>query len=262
MSVFELKTANTPLIISVPHDGTLIPQSIKADMNPEITDTPDRDHHIGKIFEFETFEYNKITALHSRYVVDLNRPIDGEKLYSGQRETTVCPVDSFAEQALYQLGKQPGQAEIKRRIDRYWQPYHQQLQQLIDQATQQFGYCLLIDAHSIAAQVPRFFNGKLPDINVGTFSNQSCDPRLQQQLKQQLEQQNRYSHVFNGRFKGGHITRHYGQPQRHVHAIQLEHSKAIYLNSTNQLSQQAPKLQQFWQQTIPKLLQTTRQIHN
>jgi N-formylglutamate deformylase len=253
LNIFELQQAASPLVISVPHDGALIPDDVLATMNPAILDSTDRDYLIGEVFDFADLACSKIKANYSRHVIDLNRPASGEALYQGQTETELCPTSTFDFKPIYQSNLEPSQAEIQRRIDLYWQPYHAQLTQLIRSAKDQFGYCLLIDAHSIDAAVPRFFEGQLPDINVGTFSGKSCSPIIEQKLLDELSKQTEFSYVANGRFKGGFITRHFGQPANKVHAIQLEHAKSCYLNEVQALSDSSQRLTQLWQRILSAL---------
>ncbi|MEZ5471883.1 MAG: N-formylglutamate amidohydrolase [Marinicella sp.] len=246
MSIFELRQQASPLVISVPHDGALIPDDILSQMNPAVIGSSDRDLLISEVFEFENLKYSKIKANYSRHVIDLNRPATGEALYQNQTETELCPTSTFDFKDIYQAGQQPDQAEIKRRIETYWQPYHQKLAELIAAAKAQFGFCLLIDAHSIDDEVPRFFEGQLPDINVGTFAGKSCSAEIERQLMEHLSKQSKFTFVNNGRFKGGFITRNYGQPDNHIHAIQLEHAKSCYLNQRLKLSEQANTLNKLW----------------
>lgn len=256
MSVFTLSEIGepSPLVISVPHDGDKLAPGMIERLQPYAVACPDRDHLIAEVFDFKDLAHTRIKANYSRYVVDLNRPAAGGALYPGQSETGVCPVTGFDDRPLYRTGQEPVENDIKQRIERYWQPYHDELSRLIDKAKNRFGYCLLIDAHSIDDVVPRFFEGSLPNINVGTFAGQSCDPEYQKIVTDALQQQNHYSWVINDRFKGGYITRHYGQPHNNVHAIQLEHGKSIYARDFNKLSNDAVALRQFWETVFAGLL--------
>ncbi len=238
-------------MISVPHDGALIPGSIKKSIKPDFWDTPDRDTGIGEVFAFDAFPYSKIVATHSRYVVDLNRSATGGALYPGQQETSVCPVRTFRDQSLYREGMAPSQTAIQERIVTYWQPYHDQLQGLIDAAISRHGWCLLVDAHSIDAELPMLFEGRLPDINVGTNEGLSCSADIQRMFTETLRSQNQLTHVVNGRFKGGHITRHYGKPDKNCHAVQLEHVKDCYQG------QGLDKVRALWQQVLSSVLDTS-----
>jgi len=260
MSVFELRQQSSPLVVSVPHDGALIPDDIRAVMNPAVTQSTDRDLHIGRIFDFEGISCSRIKANYARHVIDLNRPASGQPLYQNQPETELCPTSDFDFNPLYQPGQQPGAEEIERRTELYWRPYHVQLKALVDLAVADFGCCLLIDAHSINARVPRFFSGRLPDINVGTNDGKSCAGQLSQLLGQRLAHQGVFSYVVNGRFKGGYITRHYGQPESNVHAIQLEHSKSAYLDEQQNLSPGALQLRDFWESALRELLNELKSV--
>ena len=244
------------MVISVPHDGALIPEDIRATMHAGVLDSTDRDLLISEVFAFSDLTCSMIRARYSRHVIDLNRPATGEALYQGRAETELCPTTTFDWQPVYQPGNEPDEAEVKRRIELYWQPYHQQLQALIDTAVDEFGWCLLIDAHSIDARVPRFFEGQLPDINVGTNDGLSCAPEIEAKLMRLLEAQSEFTVINNGRFKGGFITRHHGRPDQGVSAIQLEHSKRAYLNEGQKLSPRGQLLRQFWEHTLHELVDT------
>lgn len=261
MSVFTVseRGGSSPLVISVPHDGGKMAPGMVDRLQPYAADCPDRDHLIAQVFDFKDLPHTRIKAEYSRYVVDLNRPAEGGSLYPGQSETGVCPVTGFDDRPLYRVDQEPDDEEIKQRIETYWQPYHDELARLIDQAKKRFGYCLLIDAHSIDDVVPRFFDGALPNINVGTFTGKSCDAQYQRVIAEALEQQIQYSWVINDRFKGGFITRHYGQPDKDVHAIQLEHAKSIYARDLQSLSPAATSLTQFWLTTLSQLIKMSKE---
>ena len=256
MSVFTVSEIGepSPLVISVPHDGGKMTPGMVERLQPYAADCPDRDHLIAEVFDFKDLPHTRIKAEYSRYVVDLNRPAGGDALYPGQSETGVCPATGFDERPLYRSGQEPDEEEIKQRIETYWQPYHHELARLIDRAKDRFGFCPLIDAHSIDDVVPRFFEGTLPNINVGTFGGKSCDIQYQNIITDALKQQDDYSWVLNDRFKGGYITRHYGQPNNNVHAIQLEHGKSIYSESLERLSCDAKKLTDFWWQVFIRFI--------
>ncbi len=229
-SLYELSPGNTPLLISMPHSGTYLPPELAARMTGAGREVPDTDWFIPQLYQFAgELGATVICATHSRYVVDLNRPPDGEPLYPGRRETGVCPIETFDGDVLYAGGDEPSQEEIAARLQRYWQPYHDRLAQLIAERVARFGRCLLWDAHSIHSTLPGLFDGRLPDLNVGTSDGRSCSPAIAMQLVKLLAAQTQFTHILNGRFKGGYITRHYGQPAAHIDAVQLEIAQSAYL---------------------------------
>jgi N-formylglutamate deformylase len=77
--------------------------------------------------------------------------------------------------------------------------------------------------------LPWLFEGMLPDLNLGTAGGTSCSPLLTAALGHVLATQNKFTHVIDGRFKGGYITRRYGRPQDNVHAVQLEMCFSSYM---------------------------------
>ena len=228
--LFETVDGTGPLVISMPHSGTHVPPDLEARIEPRARDLPDTDWFVPRLYEFHaTLGATVIRATHSRYVVDLNRPPDGAPLYPGQRETTVCPVETFDGQALYAPGDAPGPTEIAARLERYWHPYHVRLRALIDERVERHGCCFLWDAHSILSTVPALFDGRLPDLNLGTAGGRSCRPETLERVAAVLRRNRGFTHVVDGRFKGGYITRHYGDPERGVEALQLEIAQSAYL---------------------------------
>ena len=168
----------------------------------------------------------------SRYVVDLNRPPTNQPMYAGQNNTELCPTRHFTGEALYRPGQAPDEAQIQQRVATYWRPYHQALADEVTRVRAQHGHAVLFDAHSIKSELPWLFEGTLPHMNLGTVGGTSCAASLRQALGAVLAGQDRYSHVVDGRFKGGYITRQYGQPGGGVHAVQLEMCWRAYMEET------------------------------
>ncbi|QFZ82360.1 N-formylglutamate deformylase [Variovorax paradoxus] len=228
---FRFRQGTRPLLISMPHVGTHVPPALAARFTDEARHVPDTDWHLEQLYDFaDALGASVLVATHSRYVVDLNRPPDGASLYPGQSVTGLCPVDTFDDTPVYaNTGEHPSDAEIAERRDAVWRPYHQQLQAELDRLTAAHGTVALWDAHSIRSVLPRFFEGKLPDLNLGTADGKSCDPALAATLRGIAESAPGYTGVLNGRFKGGHITRQYGNPAGGVHAVQLEMTQSSYM---------------------------------
>jgi N-formylglutamate deformylase len=230
---FRFKAGTVPMLLSMPHVGTEIPDEIAGSLAPCARLLSDTDWHLARLYDFaESIGASTLAARWSRYVIDLNRPPEDTNLYPGQDTTGLCPVDTFGRENLYLPGKTPDAAEVERRLQRYWRPYHEQLHAELDRLLALHGCVLLWDAHSIASRVPRFFEGRLPDLNFGTAEGTSCDPGLQEAIVSVARAQDRFSIAVNGRFKGGYITRHYGQPRHKVHAIQLEMCQCLYMDES------------------------------
>ncbi len=231
MNLVSIHKGHTPLILSQPHTGCFVPENIMQNFNKTGRSLKDTDWHIDLIYNKIAKELGAsiLKANFSRYVIDPNRNLDNCSLYPGQATTGLCPILTFDGEEIYKTGFQPDQMEIEHRIKHFYLPYHHTLRKLIQQAKHQFGYVLLYDCHSIKSYIPRLFEGKLPDLNIGTNDHASCDERITNKIKEICEQETSYHTVVNGRFKGGYITRHYGKPDASIFAIQMEISQNTYM---------------------------------
>lgn len=229
--LFEFVPARLPLLIDVPHAGTRVPGDLKGRLTEPALALPDTDWHVDKLYRFAAeLGCGLFVATHSRYVVDLNRDPDGAILYPGASNTELCPLRTFADEPIYLPGAEPSPDEQARRIEQYFRPYHARLQEELNALRQRFGFAVLLDGHSIRAEVPRFFAGRLPDLNLGTADGKSADSGLAGLAWDALGRHPRFSRIHNGRFKGGYVTRHYGQPGQGLHALQLEMAQTCYMD--------------------------------
>ena len=231
-AIFQLRRGSAPLIVSMPHVGARVPEQIEHGFTPVARALTDTDWFVDRLYDFvPELGASVIAAQYSRYVIDLNRPPNDAALYPGMTSTGLCPTHSFAGEPLYGSGVDAlPAAEVELRRQRYWQPYHDALAGLIADNRRRLGFALLLDAHSIRSRVPRLFTGRLPDINIGTADGASCRPDVMEPLLAILAAQSQFSYVVNGRFKGGHITRHYGSPANGVHALQIELAQVCYMD--------------------------------
>lgn len=231
MDTYTLHPGTAPLLISLPHNGTRVPDAIATRLTPEARRVPDTDWHVAELYDFaRALGASIIVPTYSRYVVDLNRPEDDVSLYPGQNTTGLCPVVRFCGDPVYLPDQAPTPEEIAERVDTYWRPYHLALQQELERIRDQHGRVVLWEGHSIRSEVPFLFEGRLPDFNLGSAGGASCSPALQQALEAVLASQSDYSFVVNGRFRGGYITRHYADPANHVQAVQLELAQLNYMD--------------------------------
>lgn len=230
MEPYRYIPGSIPVVVSIPHAGTHVPQDILERFVGRAKQLPDTDWHVDRLYHFaRALGVHMLIATYSRYVVDLNRPPNNEPLYPGQFTTCLCPVTFFDGTPLYHKGEAPGDHEITQRLSVYWQPYHDKLRSLVDTLSQEGRKKVAVfDAHSIRSQVPALFEGMLPDLNLGTGDGATADDALVDRLVECCRH-SPYSHVLNGRFKGGYITRHYGKPGHNVHAVQLELAQHNYM---------------------------------
>jgi len=221
--VFSLHRGSEPLLISTPHVGTEIPPDQQPRYTERALQCEDTDWFLDRLYGFATgLGASLLVPRFSRYLVDLNRPPENTPMYAGQNNTALCPTQHFTGEPLYRPGRAPEEAEVRRRVAVYWQPYHEALQAEIARLRAAHGHVVLFDSHSIKSELPWLFAGTLPHMNLGTVDGTSCAPGLRADLAALFAAQPRYTHVLDGRFKGGYITRRYGRPQDGVHAVQLE----------------------------------------
>ncbi len=231
--VVTLRPGRTPLLVSLPHIGQHIPLELGDTFLPHALNVEDTDWHLDLLYDFVPgLGASLIVPHHSRYVIDLNRPSDNRPMYPGVNNTELCPTRSFTGESLYRDGMGPDAAEVARRTTHYWQPYHDTLRGELERLKREHGYAILLDGHSIKSELPWLFPGRLPDLNLGTADGTSCAHSLRDALTSLLAAQTRYAHVVDGRFKGGYITRRYGQPGEGIHAVQLEKCWRCYMNES------------------------------
>jgi N-formylglutamate deformylase len=228
---FRFSPGTTPLLVSVPHASRRLPASLPPRMTEAGLQVLDTDWHVDALFSFAPEAgASFIAAGWSRYVVDLNRDPSGRPLYAGADNTEICPTTTFAREPIYLPGQEPDAAEIAGRVDAYWRPYHDKVAAELERLRDAFGHAILLDCHSIRSRLPRFFEGRLPNLNLGTADGASAAPGLRVAAHAALGRDARFTSVLDGRFKGGHITRRHGDPARGIHSLQIEITWDSYMD--------------------------------
>lgn len=227
---FSLHRGSAPLLVSLPHRGTHIPDALRPGYLPRALEVEDADWHLERLYAFaRELGASLLQPTVARYVIDLNRPPDDAPMYPGASNTELCPTRFFTGEPLYRAGRAPSPQERERRRAAYWQPYHDALRQELQRLRAQHGYALLWDGHSIRSRIPWLFDGRLPDLNIGTAGGASADAAITDAVAHAAALHPEYTHAVNGRFRGGYITRQYGRPAEHVHAVQLEMCQCLYM---------------------------------
>jgi N-formylglutamate deformylase len=227
-----VRRGEAPLIVSFPHTGTDIPPEFARRLASLWLARKDADWWIDKLYGFAA-ELGA-TVIHtaiSRTIIDVNRDPSGASLYPGQATTGLCPTTTFDGEPLYRPGEEPGTDEIAERRARFFEPYHAALAAEIARLRGTHSKIVLYDCHSIRTAIPRLFPGELPTFNIGTNNGASCDAALSAAVTA-ICANTSFSHVVNGRFTGGWITRRYGRPAEGVHAIQMELACRGYMHET------------------------------
>ncbi len=230
-TIINPTVAPIPIIISVPHAGTHMPETefpLQAEIKQQL---PDTDWFVDKLYDFApAMGITLIRANYSRFYIDLNRDPKNVPLYDDDRfQSTLVATHTFAKKAIYQ-NQLPTQAEIARRLDHYFWPYYHQIKSLIEKRQQTFKHVLLFDAHSIKRFVPSISAEKFPSLILGNNHLQTADKRLIDIALTALLLDENIDVSHNKPFSGGHISRYFGQPHQHIHALQLEMAQDLYMN--------------------------------
>ncbi|MEM9579654.1 MAG: N-formylglutamate deformylase [Pseudomonadota bacterium] len=229
MSFLEVNQGDSPVILGLPHTGTELPEGARDALNPCGLALADTDWHIHTLYEDLIPGATTVRTRMHRYVIDVNRDPSGVSLYPGQNTTTLCPLTDFDGTPIYKDGQEPDAEEVEARRLAYHAPYHAALAEEIARIKAQHGFAILYDCHSIRSRIPFLFEGVLPDFNIGTNEGTTCAPDIEASVVSICAEAEGYTSVLNGRFKGGWTTRHYGDPQSGVHAIQMELAQQAYL---------------------------------
>ena len=220
MDWLQVHRGTAPLIVAFPHGGTDLAGLDARFVSPWLA-RRDADWWIADLYGFaHDLGATTVGTGISRSVIDCNRDPSGASLYPGQATTELVPTTTFDGDPLY-VGAAPDAGEIAARRATWFDPYHAALAAEIERLRGIHPRVVVYDAHSIRSCIPRLFDGELPQFNIGTNNGQSCAPVLRDAISAVCAASGQ-GHVVDGRFKGGWTTRHYGQPQTGVHAVQME----------------------------------------
>lgn len=238
MNAVSVTQGRSPIILSQPHSGQYVPSAIWTNLNALGRQLVDTDWHIPQLYEGLLNNVTIVKANFSRYVIDANRDPEGSSLYPGQNTTDLVPLSSFDNLPIWDTP--PSAADIALRIKQFHRVYHDHLKSEIERIKAIHGHVFLYDCHSIRSVIPFLFEARLPDLNIGDNSGKSCNMKITNAVAQVCARFPEYSHVINGRFKGGWATRHYGRVDANVHALQMELAQHQYLKSEEPPFEYAP----------------------
>lgn len=227
MTPVVVSRGNGPIVLGLPHTGTVVPEAIRQNLNVLGQELEDTDWHIEKLYDTVLPDITSVRATFHRYVIDANRDPAGTTLYPGQNTTDLVPATNFDGHPIW--NREPSREEIEERRIAFHRPYHQDLEAEMQRVHTMHGVAILFDCHSIRSHIPFLFEGILPDFNIGTNNTTTCASALETTVADICKKAPGYTTIVNGRFKGGWATRHYGRPKDNWHAIQMELSQLTYL---------------------------------
>jgi N-formylglutamate deformylase len=228
--MIEVTRGTGPVVLGLPHTGTDVPAEDWDCLNETGRALADTDWHIDRLYSGLLDDVTIVRQPVHRYVIDVNRDPSGESLYPGQNTTGLCPLTDFDGNEIYKSGRAPDGTEVERRRIAYHAPYHAALEAEMARVRDAHGVAVLYDCHSIRSVIPYLFADKLPDFNIGTNLSTTCAPTVEKAVVEICAAAEGYSHIVNGRFKGGWTTRHYGRPTEGFHAIQMELAQSTYMH--------------------------------
>lgn len=249
-------TTQNPILISVPHSGLGFPTEVQKYYKDEVLKHPeDTDWFVDRLYDFaQDLHIEIVVAPYSRYVIDLNRDPHSKALYSdGRSETSLTPSTTFLGESI--LNSPIEDEEVERRLKEYYWPYYKKIQEKLDARVQKFGKALLFDAHSIKRNVSTIRKDAFPDMILGNCDGSSASQLVIDTALRTLGS-GEYQLNHNDPFKGGHITRYFGNPEKGINALQLEMSQDIYMDELTTCLDQAkveklkPLLKSFFQEML------------
>lgn len=231
------------MVVSVPHAGTLVPDedaAVLALSGQALL--RDADLHVEKLVNGVTRHgVVVVEALVSRYIVDINRAPDDV-------DREVCPELNRPARASARglcwrittdnaavLRRPLTLAEVNSRRARIHSPYHEALAMLLEERRLRFGHAILLDIHSMPSMWRPGHSdpgARRADIVPGDVRGASCGPGLSSLVAEHFARLG-YSVRANDPYMGGYVTRQHGRPSRHVHAIQLEMNRDLYMDETS-----------------------------
>lgn len=243
-TIFAPPAQVAPFVLCSPHSGRIYPREFLAQSRLDpLTLRKSEDCFVDQLFEgAAALGVPMITAQFPRAYLDVNREpyeLDPELFadplpdYANSRSVrvvgglgTIARIVADGEE-IYRT-RLPVE-EALARIEQLYFPFHAALEKLIDETRAQFGYCILIDCHSMPSAQMAQSSGPRPDFVLGDRFGSACDPKLTRFLRDTLMTEG-YDVQLNRPYAGGYITEHYGRPYRGVHAVQMEINRALYLN--------------------------------
>ena len=219
--------AELPVLVSIPHTGLAMPPEVLRDLaNDEMRAGAMADWHLDSLYAFlPELGIDVIHAVYHRFVIDLNRPPAAQPLYPGRFETALVPLETFQGEPVY--ARPPSAAEVKRRLDLYYAPYHAALARRLEEKVAKFGHCYIVDAHSVESRPSRLHGTLVKDIFLGDRDGTTCDPWFTDLIDGACVRRG-LKVSRNEPYKGGYITAHYGGGD-YVQSLQIEMCQRLYM---------------------------------
>ena len=229
--------SNSPLVISIPHSGTDIPQDIDSLCNLAAK----REHTDWALPELVApLLETTLVATVSRYIVDVNR----FKPRTGKATQPIIPrIDELGHQLFYNYPSKQKQVDW---LERYYVPYYLHLEKLLNEKLERHERVLLVDLHSYDDKLFR-----TSDIIIGTRRKQTISEELLEQLQTLFHEEGLSTRV-DTPFSGGNIIATFGKHPS-IEAVQIEVPYSLYLDGHTLHEERSTTLHQQLQHIFQKV---------
>ena len=242
---FNVNSLEFPLILSIPHSGTFFPpEFLSATAHSVEVMRHNEDLLVDKLLQGAIDAgIPTLKMLVNRVFIDLNRDrleLDPAMFYNYPQEKDVlfdkhCRVGlgvvhriDYQRRPLYK--GLLDYHEVEKRLKYVYDVYHEQLQKIVAKCVKKFGFCLLLDCHSMPSKICSIIDDRSGiDICLGTLFSQSCPQEMSDFFAGQFWNKN-YNVEFNCPYSGAFITFNYCQPRKKIYTLQLEINRALYAN--------------------------------
>lgn len=241
---FNTKDIKFPVVLSSPHAGNKFPKEFL--QNSALSEHElkiSEDCFVTDLIKKASDEGIPLISLNiPRTFVDVNRDkieLDETMFYNAPKTQDInsrrCRVGLGVLHRIVYQNKEIYDGllnynEAQERIRNVYEPYHKRLKQLIDKCVRKFGFCLVVDCHSMPSMICNVMNESKPlDFCVCNLFGESCPDEISAKLYQAV-QSDGFRVEYNRPYAGAYITFNYCQPRKKIYTIQLEINRAIYMD--------------------------------
>ena len=233
-----------PLVLSVPHKGQFFPEEFLKATNLSQTELRrNEDAFVDELVMEASNQGIPMIAMNiARAFIDVNRDkieIDPTMFYNyPNQEPSVGRRCRLGLGVIHRITAKNHNIykglldynEVLERFENIYDVYHKRLQQLIDKCLQKFGFCFVLDCHSMPSEICNLLQDTQKiDFCLGTLFDQSCPDEMHAFFKKGLEAKNYYVSD-NCPYSGAYITFNYCQPRRKIYTMQMEVNRGLYMN--------------------------------
>ncbi|WP_417688661.1 N-formylglutamate amidohydrolase [Roseibium sp.] len=218
---------DSPLILCLPHTGVDIPPAVEARFSATGRMQADISWRLEQVMEVgRELGATIIRSTVSRYVIDLDHAVEASDVSDVK---SLCPTVTLDQKTIYKTDEEPGPVEAEQRMLLFYNPFHQALEAEVARLRKMHQQVVVCDSQSVRSRIRGFIDDELAALNIGTDGGKSCADGLRNTFVGSFTGLKGFSVAVDDRFRGGHITRKFGQPDRGIHALTLVIAQRCYL---------------------------------